>query len=743
MDKLFADIIIANTNVDRPFTYIIPEGLRDDIIPGCPVLIEFGKSIKKGYVLEVRDSTGVDTDRLKPIISIPETELNTEEALLSLAIWIKHRYGVTFDKAIRAVMPVKSTVEEKTNNEIILNIDTENMDKLVKELVKKRRTAWIRLLEALKTSNPLPQSYVNQELKINSATIKGMEGEGIISITKTKKHVNPLLPILRSLGTDELENVKSGEDYILNEEQRAAVDIFKTDFEQDKRHTYLLHGVTGSGKTLVFINMIRYAISKGYQAIVLIPEISLTYQTVLRMTEYFGERVAIINSKLSKTEKYCQFDRIKTGEADVIIGPRSAIFAPVRRLGLIVIDEEHDSAYKNDNVPGFNIRDVAKQLAKICNSPLILSSATPSPESYKMAMEGDIKLLRLTKRAKSSSLPRVTVVDMREELKRGNRSIFSTKLREMIEDRLKKGRQIMLFMNRRGYSSFVSCRSCGEVIKCKHCDVSMTLHNNNRLICHYCGYSIPMPDKCPNCSSKYIANFGTGTQKLEEITRSEFPGARVIRMDTDSVRGKNSVQDMVRQFAAGDADILIGTQMIVKGHDFSNVTLVGIMAADTSLYVSSYNSAQRTFELLTQAVGRTGRAGEGDAVIQTYTPENYAIAAASRQDYEKYYKNEMSYRIVGNYPPACFMMTVMFSGKKEEELNKCADNIGVIIKETKAFVNTVVIGPTAPAVYRVKDYYRKLLYIKNVNYDILLEIQKIIDKNTGFYKSVGAVYDFN
>ena len=638
-------------------------------------------------------------------------------------------------------MPVKSNVEEKTTNEIFLNQDIG--EDILKELTKKRKVAWVRLLKELKKTESLPQSYVNKELKVNSATIKRMAEEGYIKVGNKQRKSNPLLPILKSLGVEDFNEIQATNEYILNEEQKLAVDIFKKDFDSGNKNTYLLHGITGSGKTLVFINMIKYVISKGLQAIVLIPEISLTYQTVLRMAEHFKDRVAIINSKLSKNERFYQFDRIKNGDADVIIGPRSAIFAPVKRLGLIVIDEEHDSAYKNENVPTFNVRDVAGKLANIAGASLLLASATPTPETYNRAVSGEIKLLELKERARNTSLPKVSIVDMRDELKMGNRSIFSNKLKTLIEDRLRKHEQVMLFMNRRGYSSFVSCRSCGEAIKCKHCDVTMTLHNNNKLVCHYCGYSIDLPKVCPSCGSRYIANFGTGTQKLEAMTREVFPSAKVLRMDTDSVSKKNSANDMIRDFARGDADILIGTQMIVKGHDFDNVTLVGIMAADTSLYVSNYNSAQRTFELLTQAAGRAGRAKSGEAVIQTYKPENYAIVAAAAQDYKKYFENEIAYRKLGGYPPVCHMLTVMFSSIREEELNKCATAIVNTLKSDNIFKKSVIIGPTDPSVVKVKDYYRKLVYIKNANYDILLDIQKKIEEGLGSYRNVGAVYDFN
>ena len=741
MKNLFADIVVANTNVDRPFTYLIPMNLRDKVTTGCPVLIEFGKLTKKGYIIDIKEESDVDISKLKYIKDIENGELGTDENLLRLAIWIKHRYGVTFDKAISTVMPVKSNVEEKTSNEIFLNQDIG--EDILKELTKKRKVAWVRLLKELKKVSSLPQSYVNKELKVNSATIKRMAEEGYITVGNKQRKSNPLLPILKSLGVEDFNEIQATNEYILNEEQKLAVDIFKKDFDSGNKNTYLLHGITGSGKTLVFINMIKYVISKGFQAIVLIPEISLTYQTVLRMAEHFKDRVAIINSKLSKNERFYQFDRIKNGDADVIIGPRSAIFAPVKRLGLIVIDEEHDSAYKNENVPTFNVRDVAGKLANIAGASLLLASATPTPETYNRAVTGEIKLLELKERARNSSLPKVSIVDMRDELKMGNRSIFSNRLKTLIEDRLRKHEQVMLFMNRRGYSSFVSCRSCGEAIKCKHCDVTMTLHNNNKLVCHYCGYSIDLPKVCPSCGSKYIANFGTGTQKLEAMTREVFPSAKVLRMDTDSVSKKNSANDMIRDFARGDADILIGTQMIVKGHDFDNVTLVGIMAADTSLYVSNYNSAQRTFELLTQAAGRAGRAKSGEAVIQTYKPENYAIVAAAAQDYKKYFENEIAYRKLGGYPPVCHMLTVMFSSIREEELNKCATAIVNTLKSDNIFKKSVIIGPTDPSVVKVKDYYRKLVYIKNANYDILLDIQKKIEESLGSYRNVGAVYDFN
>ena len=493
--------------------------------------------------------------------------------------------------------------------------------------------------------------------------------------------------------------------------------------------------------------MIREVLSRGRQVILLIPEISLTFQTVERMRGFFGDRVAILHSRLSDGERFEQFRRAADGSADIMIGPRSALFAPFSDLGLIIIDEEHDGAYRSDTVPCYEARDVAEKRAEICGASLVLGSATPSTASFRKAARGEFRLLTLTKRAVQGAVPaEVHVADLREELKSGNRSVFSRILQEKIRDRLARKEQVILFMNRRGYSSFVSCRSCGNAIRCPHCDVTLKLHTGGRLMCHYCGHTEAMPDKCPVCGSPYIAGFGTGTQKLEELTRKMFPEAKVVRMDADAAAGKNAARDILAEFAAGKADILIGTQMVVKGHDFPNVTLVGIMAADTELYVSRYDSAERTFQLLTQAAGRAGRGNRpGDVVIQTYRPEHYAVQCAAAQDYREFFRNEIAYRETGSYPPVMHLLAIQLSSMDEELLNRAAAGYADLLDREGEKYGTMQIGPVNAPVYKVHDYFRKWIYIKHLSYDILVTVKNGTETafREAFPRGVSALYDFS
>ncbi len=428
------------------------------------------------------------------------------------------------------------------------------------------------------------------------------------------------------------------------------------EWQQEQPRPCLIKGVTGSGKTQVYMELIEAVLKQGKQVIVLIPEIALTYQNVVRFYSRFGSCVSVINSRLSVGERFDQFERAKKGEISVVIGPRSALFTPFPNLGLIIIDEEHEDSYKSEKTPCYHARETAVRRGKMESARVVMGSASPSVDSYYRGKAGEYQLLYLNERYGGKELPEVEIVDLKAELKTGNRSIFSHVLTEKLEERLQKKEQSILFLNRRGYTGFVSCRSCGYVVKCPHCDVSLTAHRNGKMICHYCGYEIPQVKTCPSCGSPYIGGFKAGTQQIETLLKKSFPDARILRMDADTTKNKGGHEKVLSAFAAGEADILIGTQMIVKGHDFPNVTFVGVLAADLSLYSEDYRASEKTFQLLLQAVGRAGRGRKkGEAVIQTYHPEHYSILAAAAQDYEAFYQAEIGYRLLMDYPPAAFM----------------------------------------------------------------------------------------
>lgn len=742
MTKRFAQIIIdiSHEKVDRTFDYRIPPQLEDRISVGVLVKIPFGKgnSLRKGYVVGITDHADYDADKIKEIAGIVEGSVSAESQLIMLAWWLKEQYGSTMNQALKTVLPVKQKVKPKEKKVLRLLIPEEQLEALTAEAEKKSYKARVRLFKALKENPLIPYEVASGQMNLSAATLKPVIEKGYVALESEEIFRNPV----KDVGS----RVKAVD---LNGEQQAVVDAFCEDYEAGKRETYLIHGITGSGKTEVYMEMISRVISEGKQVIVLIPEIALTYQTVMRFYGRFGNRVSIINSRLSAGERYDQFERARGGDIDIMIGPRSALFTPFSRLGLIIIDEEHEGAYKSEVVPRYHAREVAVKRAQMQNASVVLGSATPSLEAYTKALRGEYRLFSLHTRAKADSrLADVAVVDLREELKAGNKSIFSRRLQQMIGDRLEKKEQIMMFINRRGYANFVSCRSCGEAIKCPHCDVTLTLHKDNRLVCHYCGYSIPMPDKCPSCGSPYIANFGVGTQKIEMMTKKMFPQARVLRMDLDTTSKKGGHEEILSAFAEGDADILIGTQMIVKGHDFPDVTLVGVLAADLSLYTPDYRAAERTFQLLTQAAGRAGRdARHGDVIIQTYNPEHYSIVTAAEQDYETFYHQEMAYRRLMKYPPVNVLFTVQMASKSEAALVEAADRLAAHITPQADEEKVQMIGPVDASVYKINDIYRKILYLKQENYDILIKIRDNIDcfqqEKSEIFKGVVVQYDFS
>ncbi len=730
---IFADIIIdiSSEKLDRSFQYRVPEELEKEIKVGMVVSIPFGNGnqLRKGYVTGLTREPKVDPARLKNICGISSAEETTESRLIALAAWMRENYGSTMIQALKTVLPIQEKMKAKEKRYLCLKISREEAEKLLEELEKTRFKARTRLLRELLKEPRLDVSYASKELGATTSVVKKMTEQGIISIEYEELLRNSL----------DTEKLRLEEELPLTPEQETAVREILREWEKETPRPVLIEGVTGSGKTQVYMKLIETVLDQGQQAIILIPEIALTYQTVRRFYARFGEKVSVINSRQSQGERYDQFKRARRGEVQVMVGPRSALFTPFANLGLIVIDEEHESSYKSENSPRYHARETAVERARLEHARVVLGSATPSLEAYHKAMEGTYGLVKLQSRYQDRPMPQVSVVDLREELKAGNRSVLSRKLKEAMKDRLEKREQIILFLNRRGYAGFVSCRSCGQVMKCPHCDVSLSEHNNGRLLCHYCGYETVKPQACPVCGSPYIGGFKAGTQQIEKVVKEAFPGVRTLRMDFDTTRTKGSYEKILSAFASHEADVLIGTQMIVKGHDFPDVTLVGIVAADLSLNAEDYRCSERTFQLLCQAVGRGGRGNKpGEAVIQTYHPDHYSIQAAAVQDYEAFYQEEMSYRMLLDYPPASHMMAVLGSCPEEELLVQAMHYLELYIHRVYKEKDLHVIGPAYASVGKVKDIYRQVIYLKHEKQETLVRIkdqlEKYIEINSGFRK---------
>lgn len=742
---MYADIIvdISHENLDKTYQYAIPEELMDRVKVGALVKVPFGKGNRfiKGYVVSLSEIPNWDPDKIKPIAEIYENGLVIESQLIQLAYWIKDNYGSTMNDALKTVIPVKKKVKAKEKRQIKLVISKELAKQFLGEYKRKKHTGKVRLLEALLEYGVLDQEVVQEKLSVGRETVKSLERDHLIKVTTEQLYRNPVK-----------EYEASRPIVKLNEKQQSIADEVIHDYMSGVRKTYYIHGITGSGKTEVYMEIIAEIIAKGKQVIMLIPEISLTYQTVMRFYSRFGDRVSFLHSKLSGGERYDQYLRAKNGEIDIMIGPRSALFTPFANLGFLIIDEEHEGSYKSESPPKYHAREVALERARMTGSSVLLGSATPSVESYQKALSGEYRLFKMDQRAGNAKLPKVWIVDLREELKKKNKSIFSNKLKTLMEERLRNQQQIMLFLNRRGYAGFVSCRSCGHVMKCPHCDVSLTSHNNGMLVCHYCGYEEATPKTCPVCSSKFIAAFGTGTQKVEEMVRKEFPWARVLRMDTDTTSKKGGHEEILSAFKNHEADILIGTQMIVKGHDFPNVTLVGVLAADLSLFSSDYRSGERTFQLLAQAAGRAGRGKlDGEVVIQTYQPEHYSIVTAATEDYEQFYKQEIAYRKLMAYPPAEHMVALMITSKEEDKAQIAAK---VLFNKVEYFhqgnkdeeTRVKTIGPVKANISKINDIYRFVIYLKCKDYPILKETKDRLEKymeQEEFFKKCSVQFDFD
>lgn len=766
--------------IDRPFDYIVPIQLEALVERGSRVHVPFGNRKVQGFITNIKEQTDVDISKLKEIQSIIDIEPVVTEELLQLSKWLTNKTLCYEIDALQVMLPAALRASYKKNIKMIdsseldedflalfgkkevisydviekanllrqmkkyLNKGSLQLETVIKQHARAKMIAKYKVIvekefiqeqirnltkSAIKQKELMEwlliqeqQSFTMKELKesanANNSSVKALIEKKILEQEKEE--------IYRELTT--LEYHDKDQRFQLTDEQGVA--LAKINHAQDHAEstTFLLHGITGSGKTEIYLNAIEKSILKGKQAIMLVPEISLTPQMTRRFKLRFGDQVAVMHSGLSIGEKYDEWRKIWRGEVKVVVGARSAIFAPFKDLGIIILDEEHESTYKQEDNPRYHTRDVAIWRSEFHHCPVILGSATPSLESYARASKGVYSLLTLNMRAKEQALPVVNVVDMRVELKNGNRSMFSVDLADAIREKLDRKEQIVLFLNKRGFSSFVLCRDCGTVVECKQCDISLTYHRTGeQLKCHYCGHEEPVPTTCPECTSEHIRFFGTGTQKVEEEIAKFFPFARVIRMDVDTTRTKGSHERILKQFGDGEADILLGTQMIAKGLDFPNITLVGVLNADTTLHLADFRAAEKTFQLMTQVSGRAGRHDkEGQVYIQTYTPEHYAIELSKSQMYEPFYSKEMLVRKQYEYPPFYYVTLVQVTHENvmiaSEYARLATDWLRVNLSD-----QTMVVGPTACAISKIQNRYRYQCLIKYKKEPVLIEkLQQLI-----------------
>ena len=764
-------VVDAKTSfVDKIFSYIVPEEFEKDIKAGQRVEVPFGNGNKRrvGYVAAISDDSG---ENLKEIINIIDTNPLLDRQSMVEAYWIKSRYFCTFASALKLFLPcgaatdVKEVISYCAENENGISKSQSGILEFIKEkgsvsydriksffgksvradirelaeknmvtvsyssednaktklltvvsladkdadfdsLIKKNASSQRRIVNVLKQCEFLSIPDLCMFAGCTSGSVKSLVDKNII--VKNQIEVNRTPFSASSIGTNDGFTLTNEQENVLNIIESASKKPFKP---------VLLRGVTGSGKTEVYIRAIEKVLEKGKSAIVLVPEISLTHQMVSRFLSRFGNRVALLHSKLSYGERFDEWRRIKRGDAKVVIGARSAVFAPCQDLGIIVIDEEHEDTYKSESGVRYDAREVAMYRAKNAGAMLILSSATPSVESYFRAKNSDYTLCEMNRRYNGVSMPKTEIVDMRNELKSGNKSPFSETLKREIQDNLEKGEQTILFLNRRGYSTFVSCRSCGHVEMCPNCNISMTYHSTDRsLLCHYCGNKKRMVTVCPECGSENIRGFGTGTQKIEEKLKEEFPGISVIRMDVDTTSGKNSHQQVLDTFESEKIDVLLGTQMVSKGLDFKNVTLVGVIAADQILNMGEYKAAERTFDMITQVCGRSGRGDKrGRAVIQTYMPENSTLNLSSRHDYIGFYNEEIKLRRALIYPPYCNIINVTLSGSDEAEVKKAALDMYNDVSAALADGRALQIYKATPChIDKIQNRYRWHFWLKCV-----------------------------
>ncbi len=797
--------VIVNTQssyTDKKFDYLIPRELINKITLGTRVYVPFGRGNKRleGYVVAISDNTSVS--KLKAISDADDIPVFNGQ-MIELIEWMRESYFCSYIDAIRAIVPtgtsVKSieyavlkdhnlkispkekrvvdivlkkggscdvidilsqfedenikpvikrlydkgvlekqyrdtrTVKDKTVKIVKSTVDPEDFGECIQMLNKTRAVAQVKVMEVLSRTDIISLSDLLMISQCGYNTVAALKKRGLIEfeekiVLRSHKNISDIVP--------------NKPPVLTCEQELAAKEIDKA-ISSQKFNEILLHGVTGSGKTEVYMNAIERVIEQGKQAIMLVPEISLTPQMMERFINRFGEKVAVFHSGLSLGEKYDEWKKMRDKKASIVIGARSAIFAPFDNIGIIIIDEEHELSYKSEMQPRYDTKEVAKYRAMQNNCTLIYASATPDIKTYYNAKNEKIKLLELNKRVNKRPIPEVSIVDMRNELKDGNKSIFSKKLLEEIKINLDNKEQTILFLNRRGFSTFVSCRNCGFVAYCPNCNISLTYHKyNNTLRCHYCGHTVKNYTVCPKCSSKYIRYFGGGTQRVEDEIKEYFPNASTIRMDVDTTVGQNSHEKLLYEFEKNKTDILIGTQMVAKGLDFPNVTLVGVVSADTMLNIEDFRSAERSFDLLEQVSGRAGRAEKkGRAIIQTYSPEHSAVVSASKHEYLKFYEREIQLRKSMNYPPFCDLVSVLFSGTNEPIVAQCArffakEIIGIKNKDK----SVQILGPVPAAITKVKNKFRWRILIKCKDANLLTEklssAAEECEKNNNFEKVI-------
>lgn len=736
---MIAEVIIDSKakKLNRKFDYKIPENLQDIITIGSRVLVPFAnfKTLEQGYVIKIKNNTEYEA---KEIASLEET---LSEEKIELARWMARKYFCNVSECIKLMLTpgtrskdVNKRVTDKELNFIFLNVD-----KSVVDISSLRGEKQKKVLEFILKNEGFTIPEIMEFTSSNRVTINSLVKKGLIKIEKQKIERNPIA----------LKKVDKSQNLELTQEQKEAFERVEQAIEYNLYKEFLLYGVTGSGKTEVYMQLIQKVLEKKRTAIMLVPEISLTPQMIDRFIGRFGkEKLAVLHSKLSVGERHDEWEKIKNEKAQIIIGARSAIFAPTEDLGLIIIDEEHDTSYKSEGVPRYDAKEVASKIAESKNIPVIFGSATPDMCSFYKVNLGEIELLKLSKRANNSSLPKVDIIDLKMELGLGNKSMISQKLYQEMQKNLEDKRQTILFLNRRGYSTFIMCRECGYTMKCPNCDISLTYHSfENKLKCHYCGHEEKTVSECPSCKSNKIRYFGTGTQKLEQEVKKIFPNASTIRMDVDTVNKKNSHEQILNKFKDENIDILIGTQMVVKGHHFPNVTLVGVIAADGSLNIDDYRANERTFQILTQVAGRAGRENlEGKVIIQTYNPEHFSIKCAKKQDYDLFYKTEIELRKQLNYPPFCDIMVVGFSGICEKDIINASTFAHNILKNNLEKYGISVYNPIPAPIDKIQNKYRWRIIAKgNITHEAIIVINKVLKSlyDTNKFKTVNIYVDIN